>query len=201
MNLRPPGPQPERSRRIQCSSALPSDLSCSELRSVALNLHPRLHPVDRERSSSRALATHCSPMHGRISVDAIAREIGATTRGVAETPPRRPEQARAWRVGDARQFRGAAVLSPASRDRPLLRFVQGGSEHGLEPAAGERCSRRRAGAWTCTAACSAAGRAVVRSRTPARIPDRCGSGSARDYGRHRQTQRGVSGVGGVVAGA
>ena len=46
MNLRPPGPQPERSRRTRCSSAGWSGLSCSELLSVALNLHPGLHPAD-----------------------------------------------------------------------------------------------------------------------------------------------------------
>jgi hypothetical protein len=58
LNLRPPGPQPERSRRIGCDSVLWGGLSCSELRSVAPNLHPRLHPRGRERSSSRAPATH-----------------------------------------------------------------------------------------------------------------------------------------------
>ena len=45
LNLRPPGPQPERSRRIRWDSALYSGMSCCELGSVALNLHPRLHPV------------------------------------------------------------------------------------------------------------------------------------------------------------
>jgi hypothetical protein len=60
LNLRPPGPQPERSRRTQWDSVLYSDLSCSELASVALNLHPRLHPLGRERSSSRG-AGHALP--------------------------------------------------------------------------------------------------------------------------------------------
>src|SRR5918994_4851431 len=45
LNLRPPGPQPERSRRTTCDSALWSDLSCSELGSVALDLDPGLDPV------------------------------------------------------------------------------------------------------------------------------------------------------------
>ena len=53
MNLRPPDPQPERSRLSGWHSALYSGVSCSELCSVALNLHPRLHPVGRERSSYR----------------------------------------------------------------------------------------------------------------------------------------------------
>ena len=46
LNLRPPGPQPERSRRTRCDSPLYGGLSCCELCSVALNLHPRLHPAD-----------------------------------------------------------------------------------------------------------------------------------------------------------
>jgi len=42
----------------------------------------------------------------------------------------RPERARAWPAGDARVFRGAAVNPPASRDRPLLRFVRPSSAAG-----------------------------------------------------------------------
>ena len=52
MNLRPPGPQPERSRRTRCDSALQSDSSCSELGSVALNLDPGLDPVMRRRPAA-----------------------------------------------------------------------------------------------------------------------------------------------------
>ena len=53
MNLRPPGPQPERSRRIRADSAVYSGLSCSELPSVALNLDPGLDPVRRPTSPHR----------------------------------------------------------------------------------------------------------------------------------------------------
>jgi hypothetical protein len=45
LNLRPPGPQPERSRRTRCSSVLRSHLSCAELVSVALSSFPGLNPV------------------------------------------------------------------------------------------------------------------------------------------------------------
>jgi hypothetical protein len=43
-DLRPPGPQPERSRPTRGHSLLYSGLSCSGLGSVAFNLDPRLHP-------------------------------------------------------------------------------------------------------------------------------------------------------------
>jgi hypothetical protein len=45
LNLRPPGPQPEQSRLIRCVSASFRAIQAPECPSVALNLHPGLHPV------------------------------------------------------------------------------------------------------------------------------------------------------------
>jgi hypothetical protein len=45
LNLRPPGPQPERSGYGGCDSALCSDVTVPELLSLALASHPGLHPA------------------------------------------------------------------------------------------------------------------------------------------------------------
>jgi hypothetical protein len=154
LNLRPPGPQPERSRRTRCDSALSSGLSCSELRSVALNLHPRLHPRRRERSSSPG-AGHALQCWSRRSP---ARLRFTLMRPCIGEPLRRLLVVRSERelgaVGDARVFRGAAVLPPALPDRPLLRFVQG-SRQPIGVPARPRCSLEaraaaRSSAWRTT---------------------------------------------------
>ena len=154
MNLRPPGPQPERSRRTRCDSALSSGLSCSELRSVALNLHPRLHPRRRERSSSPA-AGHALQCWSRRSP---ARSRSTLMRPCIGEPLRRLVVVRSERelgaVGDARVFRGAAVLPPALPDRPLLRFVRGSSGPRVEQPAGDCRFRGEAAVSTCAFRCS-----------------------------------------------
>ena len=67
MNLRPPGPQPERSRRTRCDSALEGGPSCSELGSVALKLDPELDPAGIDAAAvvgSRGRSAHCEILLG-----------------------------------------------------------------------------------------------------------------------------------------
>jgi hypothetical protein len=189
LNLRPPGPQPERSRRTRCDSALSSGLSCSELRSVALNLHPRLHPRRRERSSSPG-AGHALQCWSRRSP---ARSRSTLMRPCIGEPLRRLLVVRSERelgaVGDARVFREAAVLPPAVPDRPLLRFVHldsaaAVSGGGCRPLHSSRssglelraCSSSSAGARGAAAETTATRRrqwgAFGRPYEPSRVPRR-----------------------------
>ena len=97
MNLRPPGPQPERSRRTHCDSLLSSGLSCSGLLPVALNLHPRLHPANSHVAttpglSPRPRAPRCASLLERRASGALA--IACWTRA---SPPERARFRRAQR--------------------------------------------------------------------------------------------------------
>ena len=59
LNLRPPGPQPERPRRTESDSAFHSGLSCSEVLSVALSLDPGLDPVHGRHESRERTVRGC----------------------------------------------------------------------------------------------------------------------------------------------
>ena len=69
LNLRPPGPQPERSSRARSDSALYSGLSCSEWLSVALNLAPGLDPAERAPKCGRSYTSDAR--HLAMTTDAL----------------------------------------------------------------------------------------------------------------------------------
>ena len=68
MNLRPPGPQPEGSERTRFDPALSGGLSCSDLVSVALNSHPRLHPAECDPAPGRVFLVGPSPWVDPVDV-------------------------------------------------------------------------------------------------------------------------------------
>ena len=119
LNLRPPGPQPERSDGAECDSAV---WSCCELRLVALTLHPGLHPARAGTpglSHAAPSAAHHEPGRrplrgercGLCATGVSEREEG----GGNEWPGLSLWRQRLRRGRDLPGARGAAPRRPASR--------------------------------------------------------------------------------------
>jgi len=104
LNLRPPGPQPERSRRTGCDSALSGGLSCSDLCSVALSLDPgwtppptarsRVFPGKQTRRPRGDDARGLRLDQGRVASAAVALPTGAITGSRCGVYP--PSRAANW---------------------------------------------------------------------------------------------------------
>ena len=131
LNLRPPGPQPERSRRTHCCSALRGDLSCPELPSVALNLDPELDPVHNcardcasPRQANRVRAPHSAPPTYSPMHPARNRAVAGSRTTASRALRQRGIDAFGRRLERLRRYEGGPAsrsASPASDESPDCR--------------------------------------------------------------------------------
>ena len=168
LNLRPPGPQPERSRRTRCSSAVSSGLSRSELGSIALNWIPVLIPVRGRSSTPTARDTGTPPSRATDRARRPAREpvtTGTHARTCAARGRPRPRLLRAQdramaRPGRASRRRGFRAWSLED----ALAFLSDRWEHGEVDDL--------ASTWAFSGSWPAAGSARRRSRAQALVTSR-----------------------------